>query len=138
MPRGIPLRKYIRREDELVLTRPVSIDGHVRSQRPVTNEHSLLFVPSNISQASRCSKVTVQNRMMKTGLLWRLLLARELIWKLNSHESIIGHCRSGAVGLMAYFGSIKGRGALSVHKQFKIWRKLPKLFMCNTAEGFAI
>ncbi|GIY76410.1 hypothetical protein CDAR_622351 [Caerostris darwini] len=63
--------------DELALTSPVSIDGHVKSQRPVREEHRPLFVPSNISQVSGCSKVTVHNRMMKTGLLWRLLLARD-------------------------------------------------------------
>ncbi|GIX88323.1 hypothetical protein CEXT_647701 [Caerostris extrusa] len=31
---------------------------------------------------------------------------------------------------------VKGSGALSVHKQFKMRRKLPKLFMRNTTEGF--
>ncbi|GIX88325.1 hypothetical protein CEXT_647711 [Caerostris extrusa] len=59
--------KLLEMKKQLALTSPSSIDGHVKCQRPVTEEHRLLFVPSNISQVSGCSKVTVQNRMMETG-----------------------------------------------------------------------
>ncbi|GIY76411.1 hypothetical protein CDAR_622361 [Caerostris darwini] len=58
--------------------------------------------------------------------------------EVNSHESIVGHCHSSAVGLMAYFGFIKGSEHFLFNKQFKMWRKLPTLFMCNTTEGFVI
>ncbi|GIX88317.1 hypothetical protein CEXT_647671 [Caerostris extrusa] len=116
---------------------PVSIDGHVKSQKTSCGGTSSFDCAIEYQSSVGCSKVTVQNRMMKTDLLWQLLLARSKLG-VNGYESINGHCHSSAVGLMAYLGFIKGSGALSVHKQFKMWRKLPKLFMCNTAEGFVI
>ncbi|GIX88318.1 hypothetical protein CEXT_647681 [Caerostris extrusa] len=84
----------------------------------------------------RMFKGDCQNRMMKTDLLWQLFVGQRSKLEVNGYESINGHCHSSAVGLMAYLGFIKRSGALSVHKQFKMRRKLPKLFMCNTAEGF--
>ncbi|GIY34548.1 hypothetical protein CEXT_603151 [Caerostris extrusa] len=61
-------------------------------------------------------------------------VGQRLDLEVNSRESIVGHCHSSAVGLMAYFGFIQESGALSVHELFKMWMKLPTLFMCNTAE----
>ncbi|GIY46551.1 hypothetical protein CEXT_208331 [Caerostris extrusa] len=42
-------------------------------------------------------------------LLWQLFVGRRLELEVNSHESIIGYCHSGAVGLMAYFGFVRKR-----------------------------
>ncbi|GIY34550.1 hypothetical protein CEXT_603161 [Caerostris extrusa] len=54
-PSRICLRQDVNK-NELTLTSPVTIDGHVKSQIPVTEEHRLLCVPSNISQVPRMLK----------------------------------------------------------------------------------
>ncbi|GIY46552.1 hypothetical protein CEXT_208341 [Caerostris extrusa] len=117
---------------------PVDINGHF--QKPMTSyggTSSFVCAIEYQSKCPECSKAAVQNRRMKQAAL-ATFVGRRLELEVNGHESIIGYCHSGAVGLMAYFGFIKGEAELFLFTNSLKWRKLPKLFMCNTAEGFAI